>query len=634
MGAFTQGGMAFGQGVGRGIRDYRDRKEKRELLSGEAHAIYNELYSREEAGGKPLGKGEEEMLKKLENVGDMGTRELQGIISEYETGEKMDNLRLRKKIQQFQLNKLQFEEEQRGITRDRDAAVSGVYENYLKQSSAPSTDEVAVPAVYGDVRTPVGSVNDIMLPNEFSELPPEKPTYQERLPEFADKQRVVSQIDDLIGRKESAISDFKEQAKTLPHNQDSKSARLRYLMYKGEGYKTSEEKEAGYQKMLEENPVMPEHLRDGISRLEDQISDLEYDRDSYIEGGSLTRETIDRLPPEYRNSLDPLLVEGSKAELLSGTQGEPITLTDRRLVSEATTKTVERPKTAEEKEAILQEQIAEKASVLGAKGIKEIKELVKNSDLQIVELQGTHYVFSPKSGSFQVIPKDKKTAADAANQIAILGRLGLRPEAATVELGGGTTVKLTVPSPENGGPKTESQAKAFLHAGSMKLTGAVIDEMTDQGFDAARIDNAFELYHNQNAIKSPEAKRYAAAMNKWLEAYLRHVSGAAIAKHEYEGARQQFFPVVNDGQDALDDKKRLRDRMFSLMEQVSGGKVSDEGLKNKAGSYELKAGETLSLVSDTESEARDEAERRGLKSGDKYIWIDTNSGMQYTYTVD
>ncbi len=112
MGAFTQGGMAFGQGVGRGIRDYRDRKEKRELLSGEAHAIYNELYSREEAGGKPLGKGEEEMLKKLENVGDMGTRELQGIISEYETGEKMDNLRLRKKIQQFQLNKLQFEEEQ------------------------------------------------------------------------------------------------------------------------------------------------------------------------------------------------------------------------------------------------------------------------------------------------------------------------------------------------------------------------------------------------------------------------------------------------------------------------------------------------------------------------------------------
>jgi len=102
MGAFTQGGMAFGQGVGRGIRDYRERKEKRELLSGEAHAIYNELYSREEAGGKPLGKGEEEMLKKLENVGDMGTRELQGIISEYETGEKMDNLRLRKKILQQQ----------------------------------------------------------------------------------------------------------------------------------------------------------------------------------------------------------------------------------------------------------------------------------------------------------------------------------------------------------------------------------------------------------------------------------------------------------------------------------------------------------------------------------------------------
>jgi len=73
-------------------------REKRELLSGEAMAIYNEL------GKKGVrSQDEQKMFDKLEKAGDMGTRELQSIISEYETGEKMEQLQRTKSLQDLQI---------------------------------------------------------------------------------------------------------------------------------------------------------------------------------------------------------------------------------------------------------------------------------------------------------------------------------------------------------------------------------------------------------------------------------------------------------------------------------------------------------------------------------------------------
>jgi len=653
--ALAAGLSSFGSNIGQGFQNYTAGRERRELLSGEAQAIFSELAD--------LGvrtQSQQKMFDKLQNAGDMGTRELQGIISEYDTQEKMDQLKRAKKIQQFQFDKLQYEQDERSRAIARDKAVSDVYGKYSVGSTVPvNTQETKdIPAQYreGGEFSPTGPEMQHFNPNldEYGvpkgegfkhaegSLGSVAPSWwDENLPDSKAKRELIieSQVNDVINLKKNAIENLKSANEETINPEYLETSRQYLKDHPHLDNKNLREK-------IENNKTLSPIGKNAIDRLEGDIQEIEQDYEYYQETGEMSEELKNRIEM-FRKGLDgseenlmlpPVKIPLPESEYRDRFKPEePFTLkTGRELVSPERQEeyTVSRPKTAVEKEELLQQLIAERASDLGAKGIKSLNELTKNTDLQIVELGGSNYVFSPKSGSFQAVPKDKKEAEDAANQIAILGKWGLLPEEATVKLPNGTTVKLTMPSPENGGPTTESQAKAFLHAGSMKMTGSVIDEMTSQGFDASRIDNAFELYHNQNAIKSPEAKRYAAAMNKWLEAYLRHVSGAAIAKHEYEGARQQFFPVVNDGQDAINDKKKLREGMFSLMEQVSGGKVTDDALRSKAKKYELKAGETLSLVSASESDAAAEAEKRGLKSGDTYIWIDQENGLEVSYTVD
>jgi hypothetical protein len=688
--ALAAGLSSFGSSIGQGFQNYTAGRERRELLSGEAQAIYSELAD--------LGvrtQSQQKMFDKLQNAGDMGTRELQGIISEYDTQEKMDQLKRAKKIQQFQFDKLQYEQDERNRAIVRDKAVSDAYGKYSVGSTVPvntqetkdipaqyreggefsptqpwaqnfnpNLDEYGVPKGEGfkHAEGSLGSVApswwDENQPNQIPESNPifnEVETAELKLNKVNEmKSGFVKDVNKAID-EQNIKSGYKGTVSEVPFARDFAEAK-RFVsgekLVNDDGKPTDadivrfETNEFGNELKVT-GKFKPEFIKP-IQKKMKGLSDMieSYSEEANQAQGDVRNKLFDYMPAsgdlneaanayalnEKSNTLPPVNIPVPDSE-----PEEPFTLkTGRELVSPERQEeyTVSRPKTAVEKEELLQQLIAERASDLGAKGIKSLNELTKNTDLQIVELGGSNYVFSPKSGSFQAVPKDKKEAEDAANQIAILGKWGLLPEEATVKLPNGTTVKLTMPSPENGGPKTESQAKAFLHAGSMKMTGSVIDEMTGQGFDASRIDNAFELYHNQNAIKSPEAKRYAAAMNKWLEAYLRHVSGAAIAKHEYEGARQQFFPVVNDGQDAINDKKKLREGMFSLMEQVSGGKVTDDALRSKAKKYELKAGETLSLVSDSANDAASEAEKRGLKSGDTYIWIDPKSGKSIPYKVN
>ena len=99
--ALAAGLSSFGSNIGQGFQNYIAGRERRELLSGEAMAYGGQLKEKQ-ARGEKLSSNEEAMLKKLENVGDMGTRELQGIISEYETDEKMEKLQLQKRILQQQ----------------------------------------------------------------------------------------------------------------------------------------------------------------------------------------------------------------------------------------------------------------------------------------------------------------------------------------------------------------------------------------------------------------------------------------------------------------------------------------------------------------------------------------------------
>lgn len=644
--ALAAGLSSFGSSIGQGFQNYMAGRERRELLSGEAMAYGSQLKEKQAQGIK-LSSNEEAMLKKLENVGDMGTRELQNIIAEYETDEKMEQLQMQKKLHENQLRRDQYFFDQQDRNREiyerevkRNQAVADVMASYDPQGKIPERKTRVIPAEYGtETYTPDSSfigpapegVSDPRHDLSFMEQVARDnsdgrfmgktllPFSEDRAEAIGAKDLINFQIKEVIDSKKSAIEDItKANSSTL-----------------GIHSLTQEQKDFARDRGINapEVKTLNETGRKAVDKLNEDIATLQADMANNQEGVDISEYTKNAIGL-YRQggALDPVQLEAEYTEPVNKrkwTETREVEISPERREEY----TEMRPQTQEEKDQSLQNEIVKRASELGAKGIKEVKELVKNSDLQIVELQGTNYVFSPKSGSFQIIPSEKD-GSKIQDQIRILKELGLTPEEANVKLLDGTSIKFVIPSKEDGGPKTESQARAYMHAGTMKLTEGVITEMTQGGFDASSIMNSFELYHDQNAIKSPEAKRYAAAMNKWLEAYLRYVSGAAIAEHEYKGARQQFFPVVGDSAEALADKKRLRTGTFALMQKVSGGKANVEELTSQIGSFQLQAGETLRLVSDSEEEATAEAQRRGLKSGDTYTWIDKDKGMEYTYTVD
>lgn len=107
--ALAAGLSSFGSGIGQGFQNYMAGRERRELLSGEAMAYGSQLKEKQAQGIK-LSSNEEAMLKKLENVGDMGTRELQNIIAEYETDEKMEQLQRSKRLQELQIRNAERKE--------------------------------------------------------------------------------------------------------------------------------------------------------------------------------------------------------------------------------------------------------------------------------------------------------------------------------------------------------------------------------------------------------------------------------------------------------------------------------------------------------------------------------------------
>lgn len=694
--ALAAGLSSFGSSIGQGFQNYMAGRERRELLSGEAMAYGSQLKEKQAQGIK-LSSNEEAMLKKLENVGDMGTRELQSIISEYETDEKMEQLQRQKKLHENQLRRDQyfFDQQDRAIKRDK--AVADVYGQQLidSQTQVPETKTRVIDAVFADG-------------GEYSPTGPEMQFFDSRLDEygvprpkqnFAYTDQVQRNFDDTLDEYGvpkppphpifDELNNAQSKFDKLTQMQDSFLADVNKAIDEqniSAGYMGKDDKSGFHglpfaknyeeakrwmrgEKLLDEegNPTGADYIREThtgrtyegsleptipllqpnlIKPVRDKMKGMadlidNYAASAYEAQGDIRNKLFNYMPAsgDLEAAAKAYAIDEQSQSLpamqTDAPDVEPVTLRSRNMVSpEREEEYVEmRDKTELEKEEALSRNIAERAADLGAEGIKQVKELVKNSDLQLVELQGTNYVFSPKSGSFQIIPSEKD-GASFQDQARILAELGMAPEEATVKLLDGTSVKFVVPSKEDGGPKTENQAKAYMHAGTMKLTEGVITEMTQKGFDASSIMNSFELYHDQNAIKSPEAKRYAAAMNKWLEAYLRYVSGAAIAEHEYKGARAQFFPLVGDSDEAVADKKRLRSATFALMQKVSGGKANVEELTNQIGSFQLQSGETLRLVSDSEEEATAEAQRRGLKSGDTYTWIDKNKGMEYTYTVD
>lgn len=95
MGSFTQGGIAFGQGIGQGISSYREKKKRRDHNASKALAIRDQFDAEEEAG--TLSAANTKLHSKFQNLEDLGSKQIEALVAEYETGEeiKINSMRSR-----------------------------------------------------------------------------------------------------------------------------------------------------------------------------------------------------------------------------------------------------------------------------------------------------------------------------------------------------------------------------------------------------------------------------------------------------------------------------------------------------------------------------------------------------------
>tara|TARA_R110002020_G_scaffold124539_6_gene281613 strand:- start:1651 stop:3645 length:1995 start_codon:yes stop_codon:yes gene_type:complete len=631
-GQYLAGGMQqLGAGLGKGLEDYRKNKEKKEILTERAEWIADQKEAELEQWlqadpskiDTPDGDQKVKEIQKFrDKIHSSSTSQLTSIVA----NEMLEYERQGKELER-QLKQNQIDAYDRKVTQD-DAAAD-VYGAYKKSANQMVPETMDVDAVYQDTERTLPSINSLIESNVFSGTDQERPTYQERTA-YADEGRIAREIDGVIDSKNKAIKDI------LKANTDEYRTRMLHLMYKQPGHGTEAESEAAFQDKLANDPVLFQG-DEAVEKLKSDIQELEFDKEQFLETGEtgdLSEETRNKLQ-SFRGvgSLDPVQINASQAALLNATQGEEGQVTDRELVSPAGTKTVERPKTVGERRQLLEGLIAERAGDLGVAGIKSVKELSKSVQPEVQKIGGFNYIVSP-TGAFQLLPGQEQGAAATPAQIKAMAAMGYKPKTATLKMGNGLTMQMEVPPANDGTKRTENQAAAYLHQGLMGQSEAVIENLEDTGqFDASDLTESFELYHDVNVAKSPEAKQYAAAMNKWIEGYLRYVSGAAIAEHEYKGARSQFFPVVGDSEENKAIKKTRRATTVKLLKEISGGgdvkKLIDHAASLPGGGINL-----VGRGAATPEEAVEEAVSIGMQSGQSFRWYNKETGKFHNITLD
>jgi len=165
------------------------------------------------------------------------------------------------------------------------------------------------------------------------------------------------------------------------------------------------------------------------------------------------------------------------------------------------------------------------------------------------------------------------------------------PEEYLVKVGG-TTMKF-VPKGAGAGKvkRTEQEANSYVFSSRMVANEYRLEQIQNKAdFDAASFGMYIQQFKNDRGdkvslVNYPEiartqsAKEYISAVDNWIEAALRKVSGAAIAAHEYSSYRTMFFPLVNDSAETIEYKRRLRN--ITTRAFMENANVSDiDGQRN------------------------------------------------------
>lgn len=139
---------------------------------------------------------------------------------------------------------------------------------------------------------------------------------------------------------------------------------------------------------------------------------------------------------------------------------------------------------------------------------------------------------------------------------------------------------------------TEAQAKALQFASELSYVNEELEKIqrnyNPEGWIAsfARSLPTF--------LQGDTTKAYINMADKWIEAALRDRSGAAIAEHEYDEARTQFFPVIGDSTANIERKRGLRYVATQAMIQRAKGIPVEEinfsfRIKENGEEYETEA---------------------------------------------
>ena len=662
-GQYLAGGMQqLGAGLGKGLEEYRKNKEKKEILTERAEWIADQKESELEQWlqGDPskidTPDGDQkvkEIQKFRDKIHSSSTSQLTSLVAnemlEYERqGKELDR----------QLKQSQIDAYDSKISQD-DAAAA-VYGDY-RRGAGESVRETSTRNIPAEYRTEQYSVES---PETFIGPAPQgvaDPRFEEgsdpllrnaiaeadylNNPIYKETEAAERGMASLSMMKEDLVREFNEEVK----DQNSSLKFIRRLPAAG-SYEEVHRYLGGYDAVDQEGKPLERAwwepgLGAGIKPIREKLSGMTDLIDNYAEGvyqkqTDLRSKLFDYMPNDGSGDLDKAARAYADDERLDAVTvpqapGKPWMESREVEVSPARSEevTVERPKTVGERRQLLEGLIEERAGDLGVAGIKSFKELAQTNAPQIQEIGGFKYAWSPKTGAMSLLPGQEQTAATPA-QIKAMAAMGYKPKTATLKLGNGITMQMEVPPAEDGTKRTEGQAQAFLHSELMDESDGVIQNLEDSGqFNAEDLTESFELYHDVTLAKSPEAKQYADAMNKWIEGYLRYVSGAAIAEHEYKGARSQFFPVVGDSEENKAIKKTRRATTVRLLKEISGGgdvkKLVDHAASLPGGGINL-----VGRGAATPEEAEAEARAVGMKSGDSFKWYDKKTRKFYPITLN
>jgi len=118
--------------------------------------------------------------------------------------------------------------------------------------------------------------------------------------------------------------------------------------------------------------------------------------------------------------------------------------------------------------------------------------------------------------------------------------------------------------------KTSTQEAATAFYDRMVNSDTELESIISDGYTPSSLDRYATGSAATNWMASKEGQQYWNAASEWIRSKLRKESGAAISDNEWDSEAKTYFPVANDSQEVIAQKKRLRKQAEKSMSKMAG----------------------------------------------------------------